>query len=40
MDGKGSLKMPSVVASVIYAETIKAGSVTADNIYVREVERR
>ena len=40
MSGRGSLKMPSVVASVIYAETIEARSVTADNIYVRDLDRR
>ena len=40
MNGGSNLKVPSVVASVIYAETIEARTVTADNIYVREIERK
>ena len=33
------LKAPTVVASVLYADTIKAHRVIADNIFVREIER-
>jgi hypothetical protein len=40
-DTKGDIKgSAEVVASVIYADEIKADSVTADNIYVRELGRR
>jgi hypothetical protein len=39
-DGRASLKTPSVVASVIYADEIEADRVIADNIYVRDLERR
>jgi hypothetical protein len=34
------LKAPTVVASVLYADTIKAHKVIADHIYVREIDRR
>jgi hypothetical protein len=34
------LKAPTVTASVLYADTIKADRVIADQIYVREIERR
>ena len=40
MKGQSNLKVPSLVASVIYADTIKANSVTATNIYVRDLDRR
>lgn len=40
MSGKSDLKVPSVEASVIYAERIEARTVTANDIYVRELERR
>jgi hypothetical protein len=35
-----NLKMQTVTASVLYADTIKADRVIADQIFVREVERR
>ena len=35
-----NLKMPTVTASVLYADTIKADRVIADQIYVRDVQRR
>ena len=38
-DTKGDIKLPSVTAGVIYADTIKANTVVADNIYVRNLER-
>jgi hypothetical protein len=38
-DTKGDIKLPSVNAGVIYADTIKANSVVAENIYVRDIER-
>ena len=34
------LKTPTVNASVVYADTIKAHRVIADNIFVRDLERR
>lgn len=34
------LKTPTVVASVLYADTIKANRVIADHIFVRNLERR
>src|SRR5262245_34207342 len=34
------LKAPVVTASVVYADTIKAHRVIADNIFVRDLERR
>jgi hypothetical protein len=34
------LRAPTVVASVVYADTIKAHRVIADNIFVRDLERR
>ena len=37
---KGDIKAPEVVASVIYADEIKAHSVIADNIYVKNLRRR
>ena len=38
---KGDIKgAPEVVASVIYADEIKANSVVADHIYVRNIRRR
>jgi hypothetical protein len=36
---KGDIEMPSVVASVIYADTIKARSVVAEHIYVRDLKK-
>jgi hypothetical protein len=39
-DSRGEIKAPYVTASVIYADVIKANSVVADNIYVRDLERR
>jgi hypothetical protein len=38
--GKGELETPEVSAKVIYADTIKAKSVVADVIYVRDLPRR
>jgi hypothetical protein len=35
-----NLKMPTVTASVLYADSIKADRVIADQIYVRDVQRR
>lgn len=40
VSGKGDIKVPSLEASVIYAESIEARTVTATDIYVREIERR
>lgn len=40
MGGRGEMKVPSLVASTIFADTIKARTVTANTIYVRELERR
>jgi hypothetical protein len=37
--GRGDIKAPSVVASVIYADKIKAHTVIADHIYVRHLDR-
>jgi hypothetical protein len=37
---KGDLKVPQVEAGTIYADVIKADSVVADNIYVRDMERK
>jgi hypothetical protein len=34
------LRAPTVVASVLYADTIKAHRVMADHIFVRDLERR
>jgi hypothetical protein len=34
------MRVPTVVASVLYADTIKAHRVVADHIFVRELERR
>ena len=34
------LKTPTVVASLLYADTIKAHTVIADHIFVRELDRR
>ena len=34
------LKAPTVVASILYADTIKAHRVIANHIFVRELERR
>jgi hypothetical protein len=34
------LKAQTVVASVLYADTIKADRVIANQIYVRDVDRR
>ena len=36
----GDIKAPEVSASVIYAEKITANSVVAQNIYVRNLERK
>src|SRR5262249_31943159 len=38
-DTKGDIKLRPVTGGVIYADTIKANSVVADNIYVRNIER-
>jgi hypothetical protein len=37
---QGKIRIPTVLASVIYADEIKANSVVADVIYVRKLERR
>ena len=37
---RGHIKAPEVIASVIYAEEISANSVVAQNVYVRELQRR
>ena len=37
---KGDLKVPQVQAGTIYADVIKADSIVADNIYVRDMERK
>src|SRR5262249_28498088 len=37
---KSDLKIPQVQAGTIYADVIKADSVVADNIYVRDMERK
>jgi hypothetical protein len=34
------LKAPTVVASLLYADTIKAHRVVADHIFVRDLQRR
>jgi hypothetical protein len=34
------LKAPTLVASVLYADTIKAHRVIADDIFVRDLDRR
>jgi hypothetical protein len=39
-NGRGDIKTPSVVAAIVYADSIKAHTVTADHIYVRELDRR
>jgi hypothetical protein len=39
-DTDGAIKGEEIVASVIYANTIKADIVIADHIYVRDVRRR
>jgi hypothetical protein len=39
-DPPGDIRAPEVVASVIYADEIKANSVSADAIYVRDLRRR
>ncbi len=36
---KGDIETPSVVAGVIYADTIKARSIVAEHIYVRELKK-
>jgi hypothetical protein len=38
-DSEGKLKAPEVVASVIYADSINANSVVANEIYVQKLER-
>jgi len=38
-DAHGEVKGPEVAYSVIYADRIKADSVVADHIYVRDVRR-
>jgi hypothetical protein len=40
MSGKGDIKAPSVTASVIYADKFKAGWVTGDRIFVKNLERK
>ena len=37
-DSEGKLKAPEVVASVIYADTIDANTIVADEIYVQKLE--
>jgi hypothetical protein len=37
---RGDLRMPSLLAGAIYADRIVANTVTADHIYVRDLERR
>jgi len=39
-DGQGRIRAPEVVASVIYAGEISANTVVADQVYVRELDRR
>ncbi len=39
-DTRGQIKAPEVVASVIYADDIKANSIIAEHIYVRDLRRR
>jgi hypothetical protein len=39
-DTRGNLRAPEVVASVIYADEIKANSVSADTLYLRELRKR
>jgi len=38
-DTKGDIKAPSVSAGVIYADTIKARTVVAEHIYVKDLQR-
>jgi hypothetical protein len=38
-DTNGDIKLPTVTAGVIYADSIKANAVVADNIYVHDRER-
>ena len=40
IEGQGAIKAPTVTAAVIFAEKIKADTVLADHIYVREMKRR
>lgn len=37
-DAKGEIKAPMVTAAVIYADSIKANTVVADQIYVRDLK--
>jgi hypothetical protein len=39
-DSQGRIRAPEVVASVIYADEISANTVVADQVYVRELDRR
>ena len=39
-DTRGDIKAPEVVAGVIYADKIKANSVSADQIFVRDLDRK
>ena len=39
-DSRGRIRAPEVVASVIYADEISANTVVADQVYVRELDRR
>ena len=39
-DTRGEIKAPEVNASLIYAEEISANTVFANNVYVREINRR
>ncbi len=39
-DTRGDIKLPEVVASVIYAGEIKANSIVAERIYVKDLRRR
>jgi hypothetical protein len=39
-DTKGDIKAPEVAASVIYADEIKANSVIAQHVFVRDLRRK
>jgi len=39
-DSQGRIRAPEVVASVIYADEISANTVVAEQVYVRELDRR
>ena len=39
-DARGDVRVPEVTYSIIYADKIKADSIVADHIYVRDLRRR